>query len=243
MVCVGTLHEVKGQAYLIQACSKLQEKEIDFVCHFVGDGPDKEALVRLAEDLGIAEKVIFHGQQKQGEIARLLQNADVLAAPSVPTSDGRREGIPVVLIEAMSSGVPVIASNLSGIPELVVDGQQVLKRPERDGRQREPHVELESSHVGLHQPHSALHIRGLFRQARTAHLEHGGRGVESNDVDGGTRRRQQHATSAAAELEHVLAGEEPEQLEGNPRTGNLMTIPAAKVPRFRPSRTLKSAVR
>ena len=132
IVCVGTLHEVKGQEYLLRACKKLQERGIDFQCNFVGDGPDRDSLTRLVEAEGISGKVKFHGQQKQAAIARLLQDADVLVAPSVPTSDGRREGIPVVLIEAMSSGVPVIASNLSGIPELVIDGQTGLLIPPRN---------------------------------------------------------------------------------------------------------------
>ena len=65
----------------------------------------------------------FHGRVTREEIAALLRDADVMAAPSVPTSDGRREGIPVVLMEAMGSGVPVVASDLSGIPELVINEQ------------------------------------------------------------------------------------------------------------------------
>lgn len=132
ILCVGTLHEVKGQAYLIEACRKLQESGIDFVCHFVGDGPDKPALAELAAQAGILKKMCFHGLQKQERIAQLLQDADVLVAPSVPTSDGRREGIPVVLIEAMSSGVPIVASNISGIPELVLDEGTGLLVPPRD---------------------------------------------------------------------------------------------------------------
>jgi colanic acid/amylovoran biosynthesis glycosyltransferase len=132
ILCVGTLHEVKGQAYLIQACARLPAQGIDFACHFVGDGPDRKSLTDLAGQAGISGRVHFHGQQKRERIAQLLQDADVLVAPSVPTSDGRREGIPVVLIEAMSSGVPVIASNLSGIPELVVDGETGLLTPPRD---------------------------------------------------------------------------------------------------------------
>jgi glycosyltransferase involved in cell wall biosynthesis len=132
ILCIGTLHEVKGQAYLIQACSKLQEQGLDFECHFVGDGSDRQALTSLAQQRGIAERVHFHGLQKRERVAELLQEADVLVAPSVPTSDGRREGIPVVLIEAMSSGVPVIASDLSGIPELVIDEQTGLLTPPRD---------------------------------------------------------------------------------------------------------------
>jgi glycosyltransferase involved in cell wall biosynthesis len=132
ILCVGSLHEVKGQAYLIQACAKLAEKDIDFVCHFVGDGPDRKSLTDLAAQLGISERVHFHGQQKRDRIAQLLQETDVLVAPSVPTSDGRREGIPVVLIEAMSSGVPVIASDLSGIPELVLNERTGLLTPPGD---------------------------------------------------------------------------------------------------------------
>ena len=132
IVCVGTLHEVKGQAYLIEACANLHKKGLDFVCHFVGDGPDHPALMSLAEQAGISTKVRFHGQQTRERVAQLMRDADVLVAPSVPTSDGRREGIPVVLIEAMSSGVPVIASRLSGIPELVVHEQTGLLSTPRD---------------------------------------------------------------------------------------------------------------
>lgn len=121
ILCIGTLHEVKGQAYLIDACHQLRAKGHNFECHFVGDGPDRQALTELVEKAGLSDKVHFHGRLTRDEIARLLLDADVLTAPSVPTRDGRREGIPVVLMEAMGSGVPVIASNLSGIPELVND--------------------------------------------------------------------------------------------------------------------------
>jgi glycosyltransferase involved in cell wall biosynthesis len=132
ILCIGTLHEVKGQAYLIEACRKLQASGIDFVCHFVGDGPDRQSLTGLADRFGLLEKILFHGTLTRDEIARLLLDADVLAAPSVPTRDGRREGIPVVLMEAMGSGVPVVASEISGIPELVKDGSTGLLVPPRD---------------------------------------------------------------------------------------------------------------
>ncbi len=132
ILCVGTLHEVKGQAYLIEACRQLPERGFDFECHFVGDGPDKKSLIELVEQAGLSDKVRFDGRLTRDEIARLLLDTDVLAAPSVPTRDGRREGIPVVLMEAMGSGVPVIASNLSGIPELVNDQLTGLLVPPRD---------------------------------------------------------------------------------------------------------------
>jgi glycosyltransferase involved in cell wall biosynthesis len=132
ILCVGTLHEVKGQPYLIEACRLLQERGHTFECHFVGDGPDRKALNDLVEHSGLSSKVRFHGSLTREQIARLLMDADVLTAPSVPTRDGRREGIPVVLMEAMGSGVPVIASDLSGIPELVNDQLTGLLVPPRD---------------------------------------------------------------------------------------------------------------
>jgi colanic acid/amylovoran biosynthesis glycosyltransferase len=134
ILCVGTLHEVKGQPYLIEACRFLQERGHNFECHLVGDGPDRKALNELVEQAGLSGKVHFHGSLTREQIARLLMDADVLTAPSVPTRDGRREGIPVVLMEAMGSGVPVIASDLSGIPELVNDQLTGLLVRPRDAR-------------------------------------------------------------------------------------------------------------
>jgi glycosyltransferase involved in cell wall biosynthesis len=132
ILCIGTLHEVKGQTYLIDACRLLHGRGIDFVCRFVADGPDLAKLTEQAAQAGIADRVHFHGRVTREEIAALLRDADVMAAPSVPTSDGRREGIPVVLMEAMGSGVPVVASDLSGIPELAVNEQCGLLGPPRD---------------------------------------------------------------------------------------------------------------
>ncbi len=132
IVCTGTLHEVKGQTYLIDACRALRDRHLDFECHFIGDGPDRKMLQSLADDFGLSASVVLHGRLPQQEVAAHLQSADVLVAPSVPTKCGRREGIPVVLMEAMASGVPVIASDLSGIPELVDHGRSGLLTPPRD---------------------------------------------------------------------------------------------------------------
>ena len=132
ILCIGTLHEVKGQTYLIEACRLLQQRGIDFACHFVADGPDLTKLTQQTIQAGLTERVHFHGRVTHEEIVRLLQQTDVMATPSVPSSDGRREGIPVVLMEGMGSGVPVVASAISGIPELVEDNQSGLLAPARD---------------------------------------------------------------------------------------------------------------
>jgi glycosyltransferase involved in cell wall biosynthesis len=89
---------------------------------FVGDGPDRGMLEQLVRETGVDGAVEFLGSCTQPEVADALAAADVLAAPSVATADGRREGIPVALMEGMACGLPVVASALSGIPELVVDG-------------------------------------------------------------------------------------------------------------------------
>jgi glycosyltransferase involved in cell wall biosynthesis len=132
LVCVGTLHEVKGQIHLIEACALLRERGIDFVCELVGDGPDRSALERRCAELGLAERVRFLGPRLRGEVAELLRRADVAVAPSVPSRDGRREGLPVALMEAAASGLPLVASRLSGIPELVEDGVTGLLVPPGD---------------------------------------------------------------------------------------------------------------
>jgi glycosyltransferase involved in cell wall biosynthesis len=134
IVAVGTLHEVKGQTHLVEACRLLAAEGIDFRCHLVGSGPDEAALRRQVAAGGLEERVLLDGRRTTDEVAELLQRVDVLVAPSVPTSEGKREGIPVVLIEAMSSAVPVIASDLSGIPELVEDGRSGLLVPAGDVR-------------------------------------------------------------------------------------------------------------
>jgi glycosyltransferase involved in cell wall biosynthesis len=130
IVCTGTLHEVKGQTHLLEACAKLRERGRDPRCEFIGGGPDLEDLRAQAEALGIDDLVHFHGSLPRHEVVNTLHHADVLVAPSVPSRDGRREGIPVALMEGMATGCAVVASRLSGIPELVED--------ERDGLLVEP---------------------------------------------------------------------------------------------------------
>ena len=132
ILCIGTLHEVKGQTYLLEACRQLRREGLELDCHFVGNGPDMEPLSRQANEAGLTGQVHFHGACPRAKVANLLQRADIVVAPSVPTRSGQREGIPVALMEAMASGVPVIASRLSGIPELVIDGETGILVPPRD---------------------------------------------------------------------------------------------------------------
>jgi colanic acid/amylovoran biosynthesis glycosyltransferase len=132
IVAVGTLHEVKGQIHLIEACRLLAERGVAFTCRFIGDGPDRDALQARIDEYGLGDRVTLVGRMTSDAVATELAASDVLAAPSVPTQGGKREGIPVVLMEAMASGLPVVASRLSGIPELVTDGVSGLLVPPGD---------------------------------------------------------------------------------------------------------------
>lgn len=126
IACIGTLHEVKGQRFLLDACKGLSARGLQWRCHLIGDGPDRAALEGHAEKLGISDRVIFHGSCERQRVRALLATMNVCVAPSVPTSDGRREGIPVVLMEASACSLPLVASRLSGIPELVRDDETGL---------------------------------------------------------------------------------------------------------------------
>jgi glycosyltransferase involved in cell wall biosynthesis len=129
LVCVGTLHEVKGQRFLVEACRLLADQGVDVECCLVGAGSDESALREQISALGLADRVHLKGELTRPQIAELLRTSDVLVTPSVPTRRGKREGIPIVLMEAMASGVPVVASRISGIPELVEDGVSGLLVP------------------------------------------------------------------------------------------------------------------
>jgi len=132
IVCVASFEEVKGHTYLIDAIQLLRERGTDFVCHLVGDGPlRREVEARVAQP-GLREQVRFHGGLTRVEVARLFSEADAAVLASVPTRRGKREGIPVVLMEAMASGLPVVASAVSGIPELVEPGRTGLLVPPGD---------------------------------------------------------------------------------------------------------------
>jgi colanic acid/amylovoran biosynthesis glycosyltransferase len=119
IVCVGTLHEVKGQVHLVRACAQLRDRGVDVACRLIGRGPDEPMLRRTIERLGLRDVVTLVGPLARDGIIEELRRADALVAPSVISARGQREGIPVVLMEAMSCGLPVVASRLSGIPELV----------------------------------------------------------------------------------------------------------------------------
>ena len=115
LIFVGRLAAVKGLRVLIDALVMARRAVPDMTLTLVGDGGERAALEQAAAPLGDA--VRFTGYQSQSEVADLLAGSDALVLPSFA------EGVPVVLMEAMASGKPVIATRITGVPELVEDGE------------------------------------------------------------------------------------------------------------------------
>jgi glycosyltransferase involved in cell wall biosynthesis len=132
VLAVGRLIEKKGFDDLVRACALLAERRAAFRCSIVGKGPQSATLAELIDTLDLAGRVELAGPVPRERLLGLYRQAAVLAAPCVVGSDGNRDGLPTVLVEAMALGVPVVATTVTGIPELVEDGVTGLLVPERD---------------------------------------------------------------------------------------------------------------
>jgi colanic acid/amylovoran biosynthesis glycosyltransferase len=132
IICVASLENHKGQKFLIEACAELRRRGVDFRCLLVGEGEDRSLLERQIRELGLDQCVQILGRQPRHRVLELMAEADVLTLQSIMTPSGMSEGIPVSLMEAMASGVPVIASSIRGIPELVEHGRAGLLVPHSD---------------------------------------------------------------------------------------------------------------
>jgi glycosyltransferase involved in cell wall biosynthesis len=129
---VARLVPVKGTSTLIRAFAAVAARRPDLQLVIIGDGPRKRALEGLARSLGMAERIRFLGALAHAEVMAWMRRALLLALPSVRTAGGRVEGLGMALLEAAATGLPVVASNLGGIPECVIDGRTGLLVPERD---------------------------------------------------------------------------------------------------------------
>ena len=127
---VGRLVEKKGCKYLIQAMAKVQATNPDIELIIIGDGPLRTKLEALANQL--LNRYSFLGVQAPHRVKDLMNQAHLLVAPSVTTEDGDTEGLPMVILEAQSMGLPVISSYHAGIPEAIIDGETGFLAEEQD---------------------------------------------------------------------------------------------------------------
>jgi colanic acid/amylovoran biosynthesis glycosyltransferase len=116
VLCVARLAAQKGLEVLLSAVKVLADRGVDVQLVLVGEGPMRERLLRRSKRLGITDRVRLEGAVGQDAMARYYARADVFCLPSFA------EGVPVVLMEAMASGRPVVATRIAGVPELVEEG-------------------------------------------------------------------------------------------------------------------------
>lgn len=113
LLCVGRLSSAKAQVLLLQACASLRDEGLDFKLTLVGDGPDRTRIEQTIQKLQLGSHVHLTGSLNQLAVRAQFARADGFVLPSLA------EGIPVVLMEAMSSGVPCLSTPVNGIPELI----------------------------------------------------------------------------------------------------------------------------
>jgi glycosyltransferase involved in cell wall biosynthesis len=133
LLAVGRLVRKKGLDTFVDACAVLRSRGVDFEAVIAGEHGDHEAAVReRVVTTGLAERVSFLGPLTQQGLFAEYQRASVFALPCRVLEDGDRDGIPNVLMEAMACGLPVVTTGISGITELVRDGENgLIVEPDR----------------------------------------------------------------------------------------------------------------
>lgn len=132
ILSVGRLVPKKGHDDLIAACAILRSRGVEFRCRIVGDGGLHSELQAQIDSAGLNDVVTLDGAMTHKELIALYGEAQLFALAPRITDDGDRDGIPNVIAEAMAIGVPVVSTEVSGIPELVRDGVTGALVPPRD---------------------------------------------------------------------------------------------------------------
>jgi colanic acid/amylovoran biosynthesis glycosyltransferase len=140
LIAVNRIEPKKGLAYLVEAIRILQERDMPVLLNLVG-AVDKDTIGSVEcfrelqtriEELGITDRIVMHGSKRQPEIASLLQRSSVFVAPYIEVESGDKDGIPTSMLEAMSTGLPVVVTDAGSILEVVSDDREALVVPQRD---------------------------------------------------------------------------------------------------------------
>jgi glycosyltransferase involved in cell wall biosynthesis len=129
---VSNFIEVKGHRFTVEAFSRYAAQQRNAELILAGDGPLRRDIEALCSSLGVGDRVRFTGRIAKDEVIALMSEADAFVQHSVTLPNGRKEGLPTVLMEAMSTGLPVISTLHTGIPELVDHGVNGFLVAERD---------------------------------------------------------------------------------------------------------------
>ena len=145
LLCVGRLTPAKGQAILLASVAQLKQQGITVHLTLVGMGPDEQSLKNHAESLDIVSQVTFTGAVDQDNILTYYNAADMFVLPSFA------EGLPVVLMEAMAMEIPCITTMITGVPELIENGQNGLLVPASDSEALTQAIKLLAENQALRQ--------------------------------------------------------------------------------------------
>jgi glycosyltransferase involved in cell wall biosynthesis len=135
LLTVCRLVERKGIRYLIEALPSIKKRFPRTQLLIVGDGPEKESLRKLSERMGVGENVLFCGTVPDFELPYFYAIADIFVLPAIIDSKGDTEGLGVVMLEAMASEVPVVASKVGGIPEALNYGKAGILIEQKNPKQ------------------------------------------------------------------------------------------------------------
>lgn len=134
ILSIGRLVEKKGFDVLVDACALLHRDGVPFRCEIVGGGDLAPALAERAAAAGLAHLVTLAGSLTTEAVAGRLHEASVVALPCIVGGDGNVDALPTALLEGMASGLPLVSTRLSGIPEIIVHGENGLLAEPGDAR-------------------------------------------------------------------------------------------------------------
>ena len=118
----GRLVPKKGFDTLLEACAILKNRNADFKCLVVGNGSNADLLIKKRLELNLESDVEFAGAKTQDEILDIMHRATLLCLPCRIAEDGNRDALPTVILEALAHGLPVVSTDISGIPEIIDSG-------------------------------------------------------------------------------------------------------------------------
>lgn len=132
LLTVASLEERKGHTVVLDACCRLADRGVDVQATFIGEGEHRPVIEAVRGRLQLEDVVELAGARDSDGVRKALGQADVFVLASITLANGKGEGIPVALMEAMASGLPVVSTDQAGIAELVIDGETGLLVPEGD---------------------------------------------------------------------------------------------------------------
>jgi colanic acid/amylovoran biosynthesis glycosyltransferase len=135
LLSIGRLIEKKGFRFLIETCRLLRSSGFPFVCQIVGEGPEHGRLEELIQGYQLSDIVRLVGPLPQTEVVEIFSQSSIFVFPAIHDGSGDTDNLPTVLIEAMASSLPIVATEVAGIPEIVQHNENGILVPEKDPAQ------------------------------------------------------------------------------------------------------------